>query len=41
MQMRKRKRTRDVKQDVSAQKIREYFNTPYWNKVKKKNYGFI
>jgi hypothetical protein len=39
--MKKRRKKEDVKAAMSAQRIREYFNTPHWNKVKKKNYGFI
>ena len=39
--MKKRKRIDVNKASVSAQRIREYFNTPHWNKVRKKNYGFI
>ena len=39
--MKKRKKINSAKAALSAQRIRDYFNTPHWNKVRKKNYGYI
>jgi hypothetical protein len=39
--MKRKKRIEENKESIySAQRIRDYFNTPEWHKIKKKN-GFI